>query len=346
MALLLASVATTAAMANGVSSQRASVYYPSFSEKLPSMAGKAIAITGCSRGLGFVTALTLAQKGARLYLLNRNSAAAESALSELTQACAACGAPAPQHIECNLLDFASVRKAAAAVQEILAEEQQCLDVLCLNAGIMLQEDTASKDGFDITISTNVLSHFLLARELLPALEAAATAPGRGEARIVSMSSGSAYGRPGFDASFFAPDSGGRLGGLQQAGARYHQSKLGNLLFTSAIDRKLRGRGSKVKALACTPGVCATDMFVHVQENFFNPGKPADLSTVPSVEDGCLGQLQCICDPSVESGTCWGPKGMAGPPERITLAPPMILVDEASEAAFWDACERAVGAFAV
>ena len=53
---------------------RPSELYPSFFDALPSQAGKAFAITGCSRGLGFATAMTLAKKGrARLYLLNRNS---------------------------------------------------------------------------------------------------------------------------------------------------------------------------------------------------------------------------------------------------------------------------------
>ena len=92
---------------------RPSELYPSYFDALPSQAGKAFAITGCSRGLGFVTAMTLAKKGARLYLLNRNSASCDSALVELTAACAAAGGPPPLHVECDLLDFASVRRAAA-----------------------------------------------------------------------------------------------------------------------------------------------------------------------------------------------------------------------------------------
>ena len=331
-------VAAVVAMATG---QRPSVLYPSYFEALASQSGRAIAITGCSRGLGFVTALTLAKKGAQLYLLNRDSAAAEAALAELQTACAAAGGPPPRHIHCDLLDFASVRVAAAEVRSHLAEERRELDVLCCNAGIMLQPDTASSDGYDITIATNVLSHFLLVRELMPTLEAAASTPA-GEARVVSMSSGSGFGAPGFDPAFYAAGSGGCLGGMAKAGARYHQSKLANLLFTSALDGKLRRSGSRVKALACTPGVCGSDMYVHVQESFFSPGKPADRAAVASVEDGALGQLKCICDPSVHSGECWGPEGIDGLPVRIALSPPQVLVNEASQAALWAACEAATG----
>ncbi|EOD07253.1 short chain dehydrogenase, partial [Emiliania huxleyi CCMP1516] len=284
---------------------------------LPSMSGRTVAITGCSRGLGYVTALTLAKKGAQLFLLNRDSEASARALVELTAECTAAGSPMPQQIACDLLDFSSVRAAADKLSSQLAAEGLRLDVLCCNAGIMLMPDEPSKDGYDITIATNVLSHFLLARELLPALEAAASATG--DARVVSMSSGSGMGPPGFDAAYFAAGSGGALGGPTGANARYHQSKLANLLFTSALDEKLRARGSRVRALACTPGVCGTDMYEHVQ-GVFNPGKPVDFGAVASVEDGCLGQLKCVCDPSVESGECWGPNGYSGPPVRLVIAP--------------------------
>ena len=228
-------------------------------------------------------------------------------------------------------------------------------MLCCNAGIMLQPDAPSVDGYDVTMATNVLSHFLLVRELYPALEkTAAATSGRCEARVVTMSSCSGAGPPGFDQTFYAAGSGGNLGGgsMEQSFMRYHHSKLGNLLFTAALDTKLREAGSSVKALVCNPGVCSTDMLVHASSHF-SPGKPADLSTVPSVEDGSLAQLKCICDPDVQSGEYWGwvGAGVKGEncgvlPMRIALEPPAAFVDEASKAALWAACEAAVGVFEV
>ena len=142
--------------------QRDSDVYPQFFLSLPSMAGKTVAVTGGSRGLGYVTALSLAKKGARVLLMGRSSTALEDALANISSVATG---PAPVTVDCDLLDFASVRTAAAMVRTLTA--QSGLDVLCLNAGVMLQPDVASKDGYDITASTNVLSHFLLARELLP-----------------------------------------------------------------------------------------------------------------------------------------------------------------------------------
>ena len=131
----------------------------------------------------------------------------------------------------------------------------------------------------------------------------------------------------------------------------------NLVFTAALDERLRRRGSRVKALACTPGVCATDMFVHVQ-TLSNPSAPVDLTAVPSPEDGCLAQLKCLCDPGVQSGELYGPPGLGGLPVQTPLAspnpnphqvqtplaPPTVLVDGDAKAQLWQACESAVGAW--
>ena len=319
------------------STPRAPVYYAGYVETLPSMKGKTVAITGCSRGLGFVTAKTCAAKGARVLMLNRESPRAREALAEV--AAAATDSP-PEHIACDLLDLSSVRAAAESIRG-----RQTLDVLCLNGGVMFAADRPSKDGFDVTMATNLLSHFALTCELLPLLETTATA--RGEARVVSVSSASGFSDPPFDATYYEPGSGGKLGGEEGARARYHQSKLGQFLFTAELDRRLRARGSRVKALACQPGVCATDMYVDVHERVFNPGRPADRSRVASVEDGSLAQLTCICA-DVDSGECWGPQSPPEPclPERFDALPPLVLVDEPSQAAFWAACERAVGDFEV
>ena len=155
-----------------------------------------------------------------------------------------------------------------------------------------------------------------------------------------MSSGSGFGAPAFNARFYER-KGGAMGGQQASYERYHQSKLANLLFAATLHEKLAAQGSRIKSLACTPGVCGTDMFVHVQ-SLSRPGKPADLSRVPTPEDGACAQLKCCCDPDVRSGSLFGPPGMGGLPVEIPLAPPTVLVDEQSKAALWTCCERAIG----
>lgn len=298
--------------------ERPSQYYPSFVKSLPSMEGKTVVITGCSRGLGYVTALTVAKKGATVIMLNRPGSNAQEAFKSLKEGVVVPdnsdgdddnANPATHHlVDCDLLSFDSVRKACQRVRELT--KHTGVDVLCNNAGIMLQPDEPSLDGYDITASTNMLSHFLITKELLPQIEQASLARGK-PSRVINMSSGSGYGGPALDPRFFEP-RGGNLGGEGPASyQRYHQSKLANLVFTQALHDKLQQRSAKsenkaetVQALACTPGVCGTDMFVHAT-TVMN-GNPAPKSMVPSVEDGAMAQLKCICDAKVKSGELWGP----------------------------------------
>lgn len=340
-ALVFASLIVTGSTYSGSMSktkERPSELYPSYVEQLPSLAGKTVAITGATRGLGYVTALTCAKKGAKVIMLGRKSKVGDTALGAVQEASAAAGAPHPTFVECDLLDFASVRKAAQEVKDCVGSNG--LHVLCNNAGIMLQDDEASKDGYDITISTNVLSHFLLTKELMAELTKAAE--NAGEARIVNMSSGSGFGPPGFNPVYFTK-RGGSLGGQRASYDRYHQSKLANICFTSALDDRLRARVSNIKALACTPGVCGTDMFVHATTKM--RGSPSPRDQVPSPEDGSLSQLKCIADPSVQSGDLWGPKmGLGGLPTKMDVSPPTVLVNDEVKDKLWHLCEEAVGTF--
>ena len=113
----LAGVLGSIGMAFGSTPQsqpRPSELYPAYFDSLPSMAGKTVVVTGASRGLGYVTALSVARKGATVFLVGRSSARADAALDAIRSASTG---PAPQLVECDLLNFGSVRKAAAALRE-------------------------------------------------------------------------------------------------------------------------------------------------------------------------------------------------------------------------------------
>lgn len=299
------------------------------------MEGMTVAITGCSRGLGFVTASTVAKKGGRVLLLNRKS----NSMEWYDELCADASGPKPIHVECDLLSFDSVHSACQKVTE-LTSDGGGLDVLCCNAGIMLQQDKASKDGYDITASTNMLSHFLLVKNLFGQLKASSKI-----ARVVMMSSGSGFGGPAFNPTFFEK-KGGQLGGKQASYERYHQSKLANLAFCCSLQEKLdHAEISNVMAVACTPGVCGTDMFLHATSLFSKDGTSSPLSNVPNVKDGCMAQLKCIFDPTVHPGELWGP-GRDGDLVLTDMSPPTVLVDERTKNALWQVCEDAVGKFEV
>eukprot|EP00957_Ditylum_brightwellii_P034916 2645719-Ditylum_brightwellii.AAC.1 len=230
--LLIARIISVYCLSSNDSMQRPSQYYNDFVKNLPSLEGKTIVITGCSRGLGHVTAMTVVKKGGRAILLNRKASSKSPEWYHQLQNEAT--GPKPINIECDLLSFESVRQACQRVRE--ETQDTGIDVLCCNAGIMLQPNKASVDGYDVTASTNMLSHFLLTKELFGQLEHASK--NNGLARIVIMSSASGYGGPALDPTFFQR-RGGNLGESTHASyARYHQTKLANLAFCSALKDRL------------------------------------------------------------------------------------------------------------
>lgn len=238
--------------------------FEDFVGALPSLSGKCYAVTGTTSGTGYHFCVAGIQKGARcLILLNRSSARAEKAASEL-KALAGSGGTAIHPVDCDLQSFASVTRAAGEVQA-LAAGYGGLDGCINNAGVMALPDQRTPDGYDVQMQTNHLSHFLLTQLLLPSLEAAATA--RGEARVVQHSSGARRGGFALDkegmlqAKYLRPAPPGELGGDTKDACfdRYHQTKLANSVFAMALHDKLTAAGSKVKSLCAEPGVSATSL---------------------------------------------------------------------------------------
>ena len=88
-------------------------WFPAFKKELPRLEGKVLAITGTTSGTGFVAAWTVAELGGEVLLLNRKSKRVDDALGKLK-------AIVPHgnfvDVECDLQDFASVRKAAAEIK--------------------------------------------------------------------------------------------------------------------------------------------------------------------------------------------------------------------------------------
>ena len=297
------------------------VYYDEIVKNLPSMASKTIAITGTTSGTGNVAALTMAEKGARVILLNRASTKADKSLEALKTSL-----PNAEFIpvECDLQSFDSVRNAAAKVKALCPDG---LDVLCNNAGVMALEDTATSDGFDVQMQTNHLSHFLLTKELFTALEKAAEL--RDEARIVNHSSVARFGKK-LEGKYLEKN-GGNLGGNGSSmifgGARwvrYQQTKLANAAFTSCLHEQLQKVNPKIKAMVAHPGLATTGL----QNTTVGDGGMSKWSTGlmmkfgQSPEDGAIGIIKGMADPQSKSGDFIGPgsgkTAMKGPVINFAL----------------------------
>lgn len=303
------------------------------------MSGKVLAITGTTSGTGFVCAREVAKKGATVILLNRKSDRSSQALSQLLDSVPE-GKFDP--VDCDLQDFASVH---GAVEEIKSRYDK-IDVLVNNAGVMAFKDQATKDGYDVQMQTNVLSHFLITKELFPLLKKSA------QARIVNHSSMARLGGP-LQMDYFEK-KGGDLGGdgteEENKGfqgprwERYHQTKLANACFTYGLKKKLEEKQiSNVLALLAHPGLALTQLQVTTAaDGGMESGSPL-MMQAQSAEDGATGIIRASMDKEAKSGDFYGPAaGWKGYPDL--LEPEDLLLDESNIQVNWEGCEKAVGEF--
>jgi NAD(P)-dependent dehydrogenase (short-subunit alcohol dehydrogenase family) len=301
--------------------------------------GKVVAITGTTSGTGFVCAREAAKKGASVVLLNRPSQRAQKALNELQQAVPNAKFEA---VDCDLQDFSNVQQAA----ETIKSKYDTIDVLVNNAGVMALKDQATKDGYDVQMQTNVLSHFLLTKELFPLLKNSK------EARIVNHSSMARLGGPLSPEYFEA--KGGNLGGdgseeenLSFQGPRwerYHQTKLANAVFTYSLKEKLEEANiNNVIPLLAHPGLAATNLQITTAEEGGMDENSDLMNQAQTAEDGAAGIIRATMDPEAKAGNFYGPaEGWNGYPELLT--PEDFLSDQSNIEINWEGCEKAVGKF--
>jgi protochlorophyllide reductase len=133
-------------------------------------APKTVLITGASSGVGLWSAKALADRGWHVIMACRDLAKGEAAASEVGIA------PASRTLlALDLADFDSVRALAEATRQCLQSRGARLDAMVLNAAVYLPRAEAplrNKQGYELSVATNYLGHFLLANLLLPDLEAA------------------------------------------------------------------------------------------------------------------------------------------------------------------------------
>lgn len=302
------------------------------------MSGRVAVITGTTSGTGYVCARELAKRGATVLLLNRQSERSVASLKKLQQ-------EVPEatfeDITCDLQDLASVRAAIATIRS----HHDKLDVLCNNAGVMALEDRATKDGFDVQMQTNCLSHFLLTKELFPLLAKS------DDARIVNHSSGARRGPP-LDIKYFG-NNGGDLGGdgtdvenMSFDGPRwrrYQQTKLGNAVFTTGLKARLDKAGlTHIKALLAHPGLALTQLQATTAQTGGMAADSPFMQQAQSQEDGATGIIRACMDPKASSGDFYGPEGWTGFPELLPLED--LLLDADNIRVNWEGCEAAVGEF--
>lgn len=245
------------------------------------MDGKICMITGATDGIGKVTAHALAKQGATVIIVGRNRQKSMATVSEIRQE------SGNANVEYMLADLSS-QQAIRELAEQFKSKYQELHVLLNNAGAMFMSRQESVDGIEMTFALNHLNYFLLTHLLLDTIKASAPA------RIVNVSS-RAHKR------LKTLDFDNLQGEKSYSGmSAYMISKLGNVLFTYELAKRLQN--SQVTVNALHPGVVATQFgannggwFGKLIRKFFN------LFCI-SVEEGAKTNIYLASSPDVEGVT--------------------------------------------
>lgn len=128
------------------------------------MERKTVVITGASSGVGLYGAKALAQRGWHVIMACRNFEKALSAAKSLGMA--------PDRYTIMDLDLSSLQGVRDFVR-VFRARGKTLDALVCNAAIympLLKEPLRSPEGYELTMTTNHLSHFLLCQLMLEDLQ--------------------------------------------------------------------------------------------------------------------------------------------------------------------------------
>ncbi|MUM15841.1 SDR family NAD(P)-dependent oxidoreductase [Mycobacterium sp. CBMA271] len=200
---------------------------------------KTVVITGANAGIGLATAHRLAVDGHNIVMACRNLQKAQAARDQILAAI-----PGAQ-LDIMSLDLSSFEHIRRFADELAAQHPK-IDALINNAGASPMRQSKTEDGFELQWGANYLGPFLLTHLLLPQLQAARA----GDARVIHLAS--------------VAHSVGRINENTWRGRRFYftfsayaQSKMGNLMFSNALARRLP---DGVTSNALHPGNVRSDIW--------------------------------------------------------------------------------------
>ena len=288
-------------------------------ENIPDQTGRVAIVTGANSGIGYETALALAQKGATVIMACRSELKGNAATQQILDQKPA---GTVEMIPLDLADLDSVRRFAQSYHE----RNDRLDLLINNAGVMMiPERQTTAQGFEMQFGTNHLGHFALTGLLI---DLVANTSG---SRVINVSSSAhRFGSMNFD-DLQAEQS-------YSASGAYGQSKLSNLLFTNELGRRLKAAGSDTIVASSHPGWTATNLQKH--SRMMRIGNSV-LAQKPPM--GALPTLYAAIADDVVNGDYIGPgglMGMRGYPKKANTTD--SAKDEAAAAQLWIASEELTG----
>mmetsp|Transcript_29172 Transcript_29172/g.29524 ORF Transcript_29172/g.29524 Transcript_29172/m.29524 type:complete len:382 (+) Transcript_29172:56-1201(+) len=211
------------------------------------LSGKVFIVTGSNTGIGLETANELVSLGGTVILACRSVSKANKAKEEIIQR-TFCSSKNVIVMECDLCSFESIRSFVKKFQSM------GLPLHCLvnNAGLMVEERTLTKNGFETVFTANHLGPFLLTHLLLPMIELT-------HGRIVMLSSSLHWLLSRVNIEDIMLERPGAYGLF----TAYSQSKLVSLMCATELQRRLTSKHSRVTVNSVHPGLVRTDIPRHM-----------------------------------------------------------------------------------
>lgn len=289
-------------------------------DKISKQPGKIAIVTGANSGLGYETTLGLASKEIKVIMACRDMDKAESARREILKEI-----PNADLVPMimDLSDMNSVRNFAS---DFLTENEK-LDLLVNNAGVMMPPYQKTEDGLELQFGVNYLGHFLLTGLLIDKITATS------DSRIVTLSS---IAHTNAKINFEDLQSEENYSKFKA----YGQSKLACLLFAKELQRRLISHGHRETiSLAAHPGVSTTELMRHLPKWMVVITKPIEPLISHSPEKGAQPSLMAALSAQVKAGKYYGPDGfreMKGDPAKAKVAAQAKNLDTAKR--LWETSE--------
>ncbi len=287
-------------------------------ENIPSQHGRSAVVTGTG-GLGYEDSLALARAGASVVIAGRNPQKGAEAVAAIKKV-----VPGAR-VRFGKVDLASLESIIEFAEQ-LAQEQESLDLLVNNAGVMAPpQRRETGDGFELQFGTNYLGHFALTAHLLPLLK------NGNKPRVVTLGSVAARG----GAIHFKDLQARRR---YQPFPAYCQSKLACIMFAFELSRRSKAAGWGVESLAAHPGVTRTDLILNGAGRSSINGRVRRFLPFlfQPAWQGALPTLFAATDPDARDGAYYGPDRLGGTRGYPTEEkPPRQALDTAVAARLWE-----------